>query len=500
MTCHHGCAFSGEPVGLACGAWREATASRSPAKSHSRNRERSAVSGWRKRVDTGGNRIPAQRVTSQAARRGAVRRDSVGAMPTPDLPGALVERARDLDARHAAADRRDAFHLPEGLTYLDGNSLGALPRSVAARVGEVVEQEWGVGLVRSWNEAGWWEAAGRVGDRVGALVGAAPGQVVVTDSTSTNLFKVVVAALGMAGAPSSGRRRVLVDPDSFPTDVYVVSSAARLAGGQVERVAPADVAAHLRAVGDEVALLVYSSVDYRTGELWDLAALTAAAHEVGALVCWDLCHSAGVLEVGLDEHGADLAVGCGYKYLNGGPGAPAFVYVATRHQDAFHNPVAGWNGHARPFGMESDYEPAPGIARARSGTSGMLGLLALEEALRVYDDVPVADLRARSLSLTRFFVEALGTLGVDLPVVTPQDDARRGSQVSLRHPEAYGVVQALIARGVVGDFREPDLVRLGFAPLYVSHHDAVLAAAHLAQVLATGEHRRPEHTRRALVT
>ncbi|GAA1896927.1 kynureninase [Lapillicoccus jejuensis] len=417
---------------------------------------------------------------------------------TPDLPADLVARARDLDARHAAADRRDAFHLPDGLTYLDGNSLGALPRTVAARVGEVVEREWGEGLVRSWNDAGWWEAATRVGDRLGVLVGAAAGQVVVTDSTSTNLFKVVVAALGMAGSPTRGR--VLVDPDSFPTDVYVVGSAARLAGGQVDRVAPADVAAHLRDVGDEVALLVYSSVDYRTGELWDLASMTAAAHEVGALVCWDLCHSAGVLEIGLDAHEADLAVGCGYKYLNGGPGAPAFVYVAERHQAAFHNPVAGWNGHARPFGMEAEYEPAPGIGRARSGTSGMLGLLALEEALRVYDGVPVADLRARSLSLTRFFVEALGALGVDLPVVTPADDARRGSQVSVRHPEAYGVVQALIARGVVGDFREPDLVRLGFAPLYLTHHDAVVAAAHLAEVLATGEFARPEHTRRALVT
>ena len=335
-----------------------------------------------------------------------------------------------------------------------------------------------------------------MGDRIGALVGAAPGQTVVADSTSTNIYKVVVAASRM----HPYRRVVLVDPDSFPTDTYVIESACRLAGMDVERVHPVDAPARLRHLGDKVALAVYSSLDYRTGELWDLPAITAAAHEVGAHVCWDLCHSAGVLDIGLDHHGADFAVGCGYKYLNGGPGAPSFVYVRRPLIEDFHNPVAGWNGHARPFGMEADYEPAPTISRARSGTSPMLSLLALEAALAAYDGIDVTALRARSLSLTAFFVECLGALGVDLPVATPMDGDRRGSQVSLRHPGAYGVVQALIARGVVGDFREPDIIRLGFAPLYIGHVDALRAAEQVALVLAGAEHERPEFTRRSLVT
>ncbi len=409
-----------------------------------------------------------------------------------DLVGAAAAR----DAEHAAAGRAERFILPAGVVYLDGNSLGALPVGVAERVAQVVTAEWGEGLVRSWNDAGWWPAAERVGDRIGALVGAAPGQTVVTDSTTTNLFKVVAAAARMR----PGRTRVLVDADSFPTDLYVVSSAAALVGLTVEQVHPTGAPARIREVGDDLALTVYSSLDYRTGELWDLGEITRAVHEVGGLSCWDLCHSAGVLDVHLDDDAADFAVGCGYKYLNGGPGAPSFVYVRREHLEHFHNPVAGWNGHARPFGMERDYDPSPTISRARTGTSPMLSVLALEAALEAYDGVPVAALRARSLSLTAFFVECLGALGVDLPLATPMDGDRRGSQVSLRHPDAYAVVQALIARGVIGDFREPDIIRLGFAPLYVSHADALAAAEHLRAVLAGAEHERPENTRRALVT
>ncbi|MEO3935149.1 kynureninase [Dermatophilaceae bacterium Soc4.6] len=409
---------------------------------------------------------------------------------------ALVSRAAALDAEHAAADRSSRFVLPEGLVYLDGNSLGALPVGVAERVSEVVTREWGQGLVRSWNDAAWWPAAERVGDRIGALVGAASGQTVVTDSTTTNIFKVVAAAARMR----PGRARVLVDTDSFPTDLYVVSSAADLVGLTVERVHPANAATRVRELGDDVALTVYSSLDYRTGELWDLDEITRAVHGVGGLSCWDLCHSAGVLDLHLDDAGADFAIGCGYKYLNGGPGAPSFVYVRREHLEQFHNPLAGWNGHARPFGMEPDYVPSPTISRARTGTSPMISLLALEAALAAYDGVEVAALRARSLSLTAFFVECLGGLGVDLPLATPMDGDRRGSQVSLRHPAAYGVVQALIARGVIGDFREPDIIRLGFAPLYVSHADALAAAEHLAAVLAGAEHESPQNTRRALVT
>ncbi|HEY6741453.1 MAG TPA: kynureninase [Lapillicoccus sp.] len=413
-----------------------------------------------------------------------------------DLPVEITERAAALDAQHADAYRRDAFALPEGLIYLDGNSLGALPRAVPETLTDVAERQWGERLIRSWNESDWWGAPERVGDRIGRLVGAAPGQVVVTDSTSVNLFKLFVAAARMR----PDRRVVVTDPDSFPTDLYVLDGAARLAGLTVERVPPPQVEARLAQVGADVALVSYSSVDYRTGELWDLVTITRAAHEVGALAAWDLCHSAGVVDVRLDDDGADLAVGCGYKYLNGGPGAPSYVYVREEHQSTFDSPVTGWHGHARPFAMEAAFDPAGGITRARVGTGPLLSILALEAALSAYDGLVVADVRARSLSLTRFFVECLDRLGHGSAVVTPRDDHRRGSQVAVRHPEAYAVVQALMARGVVGDFREPDLVRLGFAPLYVSHVDAARAVVAFAEVVDGEEYARDAFRARATVT
>ena len=409
---------------------------------------------------------------------------------------ALTERARELDDRHAATDLRGRFRLPAGMVYLDGNSLGALPAGVAEAVADVVHRQWGHDLIASWNLADWWGAPTRVGDRIGALVGAAAGQVVCTDSTTVNLYKAVVGAARLR----PGRRVVLTDPDSFPTDLYVTDAAARDAGLVVERVAPGDAVARVAEVGDDLVLASYSSVDYRTGELWDLAAITRAAHEVGGLCCWDLCHSAGVLEVGLDEHGADLAVGCGYKYLNGGPGAPAFLYVAARHQTDFDQPLSGWNGHATPFAMSPDFVPADGIARGRVGTPPLLGMLALEAALAAYDGVDIRAVRERSLSLTEFFLECLGGLLPELVVATPRDPARRGSQVSVRHPDAYAVVQALIARDVVGDFREPDIVRLGFAPLYLTHADVLRATEHLRAVVEGREYERAEFQERATVT
>ncbi|MGW5237921.1 kynureninase [Monashia sp. NPDC004114] len=408
----------------------------------------------------------------------------------------LRARAEAADAASPLRATRDLFTLPDGVIYLDGNSLGALPKAVPTAVEDVVHRQWGERLIRSWNEADWWGAQTRIGDAVGRLVGAAPGQVVVTDSTSVNLFKAVVGAARLR----PGRTVVLTDPDSFPTDLYMTEAAARLAGLEVRRVTPSEAEAAIHEVGEALAVAAYSSVDYRTGEVWDLPAITAAAHAVGALACWDLCHSAGVMEVELDAHEADLAVGCGYKYLNGGPGAPAFLYVAARHQDDFDQPLTGWQGHARPFDMSPDYAPAPGITRARVGTPPLLSMLALETALAAYDGLSPADVRAVSLSVTGTFIAALDELGVDLPLATPREDARRGSQVSLRHPQAFAVAQALIARGVIGDFREPDIIRLGFAPLYVTHVDAVRAAEHVREVLDDREFERPEFAERGAVT
>ncbi len=331
---------------------------------------------------------------------------------------------------------------------------------------------------------------------MGRLIGAAAGQVAVGDSTSVNLFKCYVAAARMR----PGRQVVLSDPGVFPTDQYVLEGAARLAGLQIVHAGPDDMAQVLAKRGHEVALVSVSQVDYRTGELWDLPALTRAAHEAGALCLWDLCHSAGVLEVGLDEHQADLAVGCGYKYLNGGPGAPAYIYVPQRHQADFDHPLTGWHGHARPFGMEPGYSAAAGIARTRVGTPPLLSLLALDSALTAYDGLDLAQVRRKSLSLTGFFLECVRELVPDLVVATPVEDARRGSQVALRHEHAFGVVQALIARGVIGDFRERDIVRMGFAPLYLSHADTLVAALHLRDVLAAGEHLAERFAPRATVT
>ena len=411
----------------------------------------------------------------------------------------LASDARRLDAAHAATDLRARFLLPPGLVYLDGNSLGALPAAVPPALERVVRDEWGRDLVSSWNTADWWAAPTRVGDVVGRLVGAAPGQVLVGDTTTLRLYQALRAVASMR--PGAG---VLVtDPGSFPTDLYMAHAVAAEVGWRVELAAPASVPALLDRLddgGERVAALAFSHVDYRTGELWDLTGLVAAAHRAGALAVVDLCHSAGAVPVGLDDSGVDLAVGCTYKYLNGGPGSPAFLYVAVRHQTAFVNPVPGWHGHADPFAMRASYEPADGVARARTGTPPVLSLLALEAALTAFDGVDVSAVRARSLTLTRFLRLCLETLVPGIDVVSPADDARRGYQVSVRDEHAYGIVQALIARGVVGDFRAPDVVRLGVAAPYLTHADMLTAALAYADVLEAGEHLDERHTLRPTVT
>ncbi|MGZ4493380.1 MAG: kynureninase [Nocardioides sp.] len=404
------------------------------------------------------------------------------------------DRAAALDAASPLAGRRDLFDLPAGVVYLDGNSLGALPRAVPPRLADVVAREWGQGLISSWNTADWIGLPRRVAAKIAPLVGARPADLHVGDSTTVTLFKTLVAACRLR----PDRTVLVVEPTTFPTDAYVAAGVARTLGVELRWCDPADPAASL---DEDVALLALTHVDFRTGAMYDMAALTAAAHEVGALVQWDLCHSTGAVPVDLPGADADLAVGCTYKYLNGGPGSPAFAWVAPRHQDAFEQPIPGWMGHARPFDMTLEHEPAPGAARLASGTPPVLALSALDAALDVFDGVDVEALRAASLSLTDLFVDLVDErLPGAFEVVTPREHARRGSQVSLRHPEAYGVVQALIARGVVGDFRTPDIARFGFAPLYVTHTDVVVAVDHLVAVLAADEHLHPDYAVRNPVT
>ncbi|WOX23057.1 kynureninase [Streptomyces solicathayae] len=390
----------------------------------------------------------------------------------------LRETALRLDSEDPLAKRRELFAL-DAAVYLDGNSLGALPAHVPARMADVITREWGALRIRSWDESGWWTAPERTGDRIAPLVGAAPGQIVVGDSTSVNVFKAVVAAARLAGEE---RDEILVDATTFPTDGYIAESAARMTGRRIVPVAPAEVAG---AVGPRTAAALVNHVDFRTGRLHDLPGITAAVRAAGALAVWDLCHSAGALPVGLDTHGVDLAVGCTYKYLNGGPGSPAYLYVAERHQGVFDSPLPGWNSHADPFGMTPGYAAADGAARGRVGTPDILSMLALESALDVWDGVAIEDVRAKSLALTDFFLECVRGYVPDGVVesLTPAAHAERGSQVALRCDAAPAVMAELIARGVVGDLRRPDVLRFGFTPLYVGFADAERAARVLAEVV-----------------
>lgn len=389
-----------------------------------------------------------------------------------------------MDAADPLARFRAEFALPEGVIYLDGNSLGALPRRVSQRMRTAVDEEWGRGLIRSWNDADWYKAPQRAGAAIARLVGADEDEVIVCDSTSVNLYKVLMGALRM----QAGRRVIVSERGNFPTDVYVSARVAEQTGCELRAHDPADIPAALAEAGDDLAVLHLTQVNYKTGSVHDMAALTAAAQAQGGLVIWDLAHSAGTLEVDLNGCNADFAVGCGYKYLNGGPGAPAFVFVARRHVEALWQPIAGWHGHAQPFGFAHDFAPDPGIARMLVGTAPQLSLLALEEALTVFEDVDMGALRRKGQDLGDLFIrladQELAAHGFG--IASPRDAAARGSQVSLTHPQGYAIMQAIIDRGTIGDFRAPDILRFGFAGLYVSHADVWDAVATLRDVMESG--------------
>jgi kynureninase len=393
-----------------------------------------------------------------------------------------------LDAQDPLAPLRARFDLPEGVIYLDGNSLGARPKTALARATDVIAREWGQDLIRSWNSAGWLNQPARLGDRLAPLIGAREGEVVVTDSTSLNLFKALAAALQMqADGPGAGRRTIVTERANFPTDIYMAQGLAGwLARGYAVRLV--DSAAELPAAIDaDCAVVMLTHVNYRTGYQHDMAALTGHAHALGALIVWDLAHSAGAVPVDLHAAGADLAVGCTYKYLNGGPGAPAFIWVPKHHQAAFRQPLSGWWGHASPFAMAPDFAPADGIKRALCGTQPVVSLALVECGLEVFEETSMAAIRAKSLALTDLFIELVEARcgGHPLGLVTPREHARRGSQVSFTHPHGYAVMAALIGRGVIGDYREPAIMRFGFTPLYTSFADVWDAVEILRDILET---------------
>ena len=390
---------------------------------------------------------------------------------------------------------RQRFVIPETVIYLDGNSLGPLPRHVPAQIARIVEHEWGQGLIRSWNDAGWIDAPRRTGAKIARLIGAVADEVVVADSTSVNLFKLLVAAAKLL----PGRKVLLTERTNFPTDLYIIDSVAELLGLTVVRAWPNEV---LGALDDHVAVLALTHVDYRSGCMHPMRQLSIAAHAAGALALWDLSHSAGVVNVELGEDQADLATGCGYKYLNGGPGAPAFAFVARQHLDGVRQPLSGWLSHALPFMFADDYVPAPGIGRLQCGTPPMLSLLALEAALDVFDNVDRAALRRKSQALgdlfIRLFDEQLDAHGFEL--ISPRDSEVRGSQVSLTHPHGYAVIRALIARGIIGDFRTPNILRFGLAPLYVRFVDVFDAVAAIGEIMATEGWNEPQFLSAKTVT
>jgi kynureninase len=402
-----------------------------------------------------------------------------------------------LDLHDPLAAHREQFDLPADLIYLDGNSLGALPRATPARLAAAITQEWGDGLIRSWNTAGWYELPRRVGAKIAQLIGAQPDEVIVADSTSVNLFKVLSAALAL----SPERRVILSETHNFPTDLYIAQGLIAQLGGhhELRLVDSADIPA---AIDTDTAVVYLTHVNYRSGLMYDMREITAQAHHHGALTIWDLAHSAGAVPVTLNAAGADFAVGCGYKYLNGGPGAPAFLYVAHRHQASFVQPLSGWMGHTQPFAFHWQYQPAEGVARYLCGTQPVLSMTALECGIDTLLAADMTHIRDKSVQLTELFIRLVETrrAGFELRLASPRESARRGSQVCWQHPEAYAIMQALIARGVIGDFRAPDILRFGFTPLYTRYVDVWDTVTALHEILAGRLWDQPQFKQRAAVT
>jgi len=406
-----------------------------------------------------------------------------------------LEKARELDAADPLRPMRDRFVLPKGVIYLDGNSLGALPRATSARMVEIVERQWGNDLITSWNRHGWIDWPQRIAGKLAPIVGARPAELLIADSTTVCLFKL----LGAAVAARPGRSTILTQQNNFPTDLYAAEGLAALRSGIRVKSVEADQLAE--ALDDDVAVLFLTHIDYRSGARHDMAHLNAAAHLAGALTLWDLSHSAGAVELDLNGSGCDLAVGCGYKYLNGGPGAPAFLYVAEELRDSLQSPLTGWMGHADPFAFAPSYAPAKDIRKFLTGTPSILSLGALEAGLATFEGVRVSDLEAKAEALCDFFVENVEALCEgQLVLASPRDGRARGSHVVLAHSESYAVMQALIARGIIGDFRPPDLMRFGFAPLYNSFEDAWRTASTLSEILAKSGWDRSEFRLRNKVT
>ena len=422
------------------------------------------------------------------------------------------------DAQDHLRSLKDQFSLPPGVIYLDGNSLGVLPKATAARVAEVVTQEWGVGLIRSWHTAGWFESPQKAGNKIAKLIGANVGEVVATDTTSINLYKVLSAALNIATADAPDRKLIVSERSNFPTDLYIAEALCQERCYTLKLVEPDEIAASLTA---DVAILMLTHVNYRTGAMHDMATVTQAAHAAGILTVWDLAHSAGAVPVDLTAAKADFAIGCGYKYLNGGPGAPAFVWVNPKHAERFWQPLAGWWGHATPFAFTSDYRPAPGVNRYLCGTQPIISMAALDSGLDMFMAAEalggMAALRVKSLALTDLFIALVEErcAGFGIGLATPLAHDQRGSQVCLTREHgagldgssgAFAIVQALIARGVIGDYRagdgqaHKDIMRFGFTPLYIGFEDVWHAVEHLCQVLVSEEWQRPEFNQKHAVT